>query len=376
MTDIYFVRHAESFGNLTRRVYGWYDGLVTPKGYAQIGKLRERFESIHIDKVYSSDLKRACETARAIFEPKGLSLNKEPAFREISFGVWEDRPWGELVSGFSEEYDAWQSRPLDFCVEGSETYGEVYARAKNALLRIVSENEGKSIVIVSHGAAIRMLIHGLKNNDNLAGVESAEWGDNTCVSHFKAENGKFSEVFLNCNSHLRELEGFADGMAWVREGGGKNVWFKNAVFPHDTDKIRNYRCLGQGEVFGDESFDFRVFDRHAKRLLKRDGENIVFAHLQSEEIGMIELDSDAKVHPDAGHISFLYLKPEYRRKRFGIQLIGHAMSKYKSKGKKYISVRVSDTNIAAQRFYEKYGFREIFRENDGGEILRVMILDI
>ncbi len=376
MTDIYFIRHAESFGNLTRRVYGWYDGLVTPKGYAQIEKLKTRFESIQIDAVYSSDLLRACETAKAIYEPKGLALNKEPAFREISFGAWEDRPWGELVSEFRDEYDAWQSHPLDFCVDGGETYDDVYSRAKRALLRIISENDGKSIAIVSHGAAIRMLMYGIKNSDNLCGVENADWGDNTCVSHFKVSGGKFSEVFSNCNEHLRELEGFADGMAWVREGGGKNVWFKNAHLPEDGEKIREYRSLGQREVFGDKKIDFRAIDRHAKRLLKKDNENIVFGYLADKEIGMIELNGAVKVYPEAGHISFLYLKPEYRRKRFGIQLIGHAMSRYKALGKKYISVRVSEKNTSACEFYKKYGFYEVFRENDGGVISRVMILGI
>ena len=43
MTDIYFIRHAESFGNLSRRVYGWYDGIITQKGYEQIKCLERRF---------------------------------------------------------------------------------------------------------------------------------------------------------------------------------------------------------------------------------------------------------------------------------------------------------------------------------------------
>ena len=376
MTDIYFVRHAESFGNLTRRVYGWYDGLVTPKGYEQIETLKERFGDIKIDAVYSSDLLRACETAKAIYEPKGLPLIKEPAFREIGFGKWEDRPWGELILTSGKEYDAWQTNPLDFKVEGSETYQDVYTRARGALSKVISENEGKSVAIVSHGAAIRMLIHALRNNDDLAGVETAEWGDNTCVSHFRFENGKFKEVFVNCNEHLRAIDGFDDGMSWVREGGGKNVRFENARLPDDAGKIFEYHRLGRGEVFGDEKINPRAVERHAKRLLSKDEENIVFGYLGSDEIGMIELDPTMKAYPDAGHISFVYLKPEYRRKRFGIQLIGHAMSRYKTLGKKHISVRVAEDNTAAQRFYEKYGFREVFRENDGGVLQCVMILSI
>lgn len=376
MTDIYFVRHAESFGNLTRRVYGHFDGLVTPKGYLQIKALSERFEGIKIDKVYSSDLTRTCETAKAIYEPKKLELIKEPAFREIGFGVWEDRPWGELVSEYSEAYDAWCTHPLDFSVPGSETYHDVYKRAKAALDRIVSENDGKSIAIVSHGATIRMLMYGMKNDDDITGIEGSDWGDNTCISHFRAEDGKYTEVFKNDNNHLRTLPGFADGMSWVREGGGKNVWFKNAHLPEDADKIREYHRLGEGEVFGSDDIDFARVLRRAKKVLRKNSESIVFGYLPDGEIGMIELDPTAKVYPGAGHISFLYLAPEYRGKRYGIQLVGHAMSIYRALGKRHISVRVAETNIAARKFYEKYGFYEAFRENDGGILQRIMILDI
>ncbi len=375
MTDIYFIRHAESFGNLTRRVYGHFDGLVTPKGYLQIEKLRERFRDIKIDKVYSSDLTRTCETAKAIYEPKGLPLIREPAFREVGFGVWEDRPWGELVIGYEKEYNAWQHNPLEFSVSGSETYSAVYKRAKALLDRIVAENIGQAVAIVSHGATIRMLMHGLKNGDDLTGVESADWGDNTCVSHFQCENGKYTEIFSNCNEHLRSLAGFDEGMSWVREGGGRNVRFENAKNPGDIGKIKNYHIIGEGEVFGGEC-NLSQVERKAKKLLKKDEESIVFGFLGNEEIGMIELSVSQKVYPNAGHVSFLYLKPEYRRMRYGIQLIGHAMSRYKTLGKKHISVRVAENNTAARSFYEKYGFYEAFRESDSGIVQRIMILDI
>ena len=375
MTDIYFVRHAESFGNLTRRVYGHFDGLVTPKGYMQIEKLQERFRDIKIDKVYSSDLARTCETAKAIYEQKNLPLIRESAFREIGFGVWEDMAWGEVFVNQREAYDAWLSRPLEFSVSGSETYENVYARAKSALDRIVSESDGQAVAIVSHGATIRMLMFGLKNGDDLTGVESSDWGDNTCISHFRAEGGKYTEVFSNCNEHLRSLAGFDEGMSWVREGGGRNVRFEKARYPEDIEKIKNYHSLGEGEVFGGEC-DLARIERNTKKLLKKDSESIVFGCLGDEEIGMIELSVLQKVYPGAGHISFVYLKPEYRRMRYGIQLIGHAMSRYKAAGKKHISVRVNETNTAAYNFYKKYGFYEVFRESDGGIVQRIMILDI
>ena len=90
MTRIYIIRHAEAEGNLYRRIHGQYNSLVTPLGYRQIEALEKRFQDIHLDAVYSSDLFRTQTTAKALYLPKGLPLQLEPGLREISMGDWED----------------------------------------------------------------------------------------------------------------------------------------------------------------------------------------------------------------------------------------------------------------------------------------------
>ncbi|MBQ6845704.1 MAG: histidine phosphatase family protein [Oscillospiraceae bacterium] len=214
MTEIYFVRHAESTGNMTGRAYGWYDGLVSLHGYEQIKCLEKRFEDIEVDAIYSSDLIRAVKTAEAIYKPKGLVLNKDVALREINLGAWENKKWEELPSAFPEEHRLWTSDPLNFKVEGSETYHEVYTRMRNTVERIVGENEGKTVVIVGHGVALRMLIYGVLNNGDLSGIVDFDWGDNTSVSHFVANGGELTLDFINDNSHLKDLPGFKKSTVW------------------------------------------------------------------------------------------------------------------------------------------------------------------
>ena len=45
MTTIYLIRHAEADGNLYRRAHGWYDSVITDRGYRQIAALAKRFAS-------------------------------------------------------------------------------------------------------------------------------------------------------------------------------------------------------------------------------------------------------------------------------------------------------------------------------------------
>ena len=214
MTEIYFIRHAESTGNMTGCAYGWYDGLVAPNGYEQIKRLEKRFENINVDAVYSSDLLRAVKTAEAIHKPKGLALNKDTGLREMNLGAWENKKWEELPSAFPEEHKLWTSDPLNFSVEGSETYREVYDRMRRTFDRIVAENDGKTVAIVGHGVALRILMYGILNNGDLSGIAGFGWGDNTCVSHFTVDDGKLKSVFVNDNSHLKDMPGFKKSTTW------------------------------------------------------------------------------------------------------------------------------------------------------------------
>ena len=89
MTTIYLIRHAQAEGNLYRRCHSWHNGLITLKGCGQIVALERRFEGVHIDAVYSSDLYRTMTTARAIYRSRDLPLRVDPDLREIGAGVWE-----------------------------------------------------------------------------------------------------------------------------------------------------------------------------------------------------------------------------------------------------------------------------------------------
>lgn len=97
MTTIYLIRHAEAEGNLYRIAQGHEDGKLTRRGWEQVRALSHRFETIHIDEVYASDLYRTCATASAIYLPKGLSLHIDPSLREVNLGTWEGKPWGEIA---------------------------------------------------------------------------------------------------------------------------------------------------------------------------------------------------------------------------------------------------------------------------------------
>ena len=94
---------------------------MTDNGYRQIAALAHRFESIHVDAVYSSDLFRTRTTAKAIYKPKGLTLTTRKSLREVSMGVWEDRTWGEVARTDAQQLSWFNATDRRWKVEGGES---------------------------------------------------------------------------------------------------------------------------------------------------------------------------------------------------------------------------------------------------------------
>lgn len=153
MTTIYLVRHAEAEGNLYRRIHGWYDALVTENGFAQMKCLEERFRDIPVDEVWSSDLYRTMTTARAVYVPKNLPLHTDPRLRELNFGDWEDRPWGEVYqSARGGDPPLQRQRPHLAGTRGREP-DRGRGAASPGGWRPSPGNPGRTVAIFSHGTA-------------------------------------------------------------------------------------------------------------------------------------------------------------------------------------------------------------------------------
>ena len=216
MTKLYLIRHAEAEGNLYRIAHGHCNGLITNyRGYQQIDALRERFRDVDIDAVYSSDLYRTQITARAIWLPKSLPLQLEPAFREICMGEWEDHTWHELNVKYPEEMYNFNRRADLWRVPGAETAQQVVDRFIPALERVAREHEGGAVAVFSHGMALRTVL-GVLQGQTLAQVGQTSHGDNTAVSLLEWDGASFRVVYRDDNSHLveRGLSTFARQSWW------------------------------------------------------------------------------------------------------------------------------------------------------------------
>lgn len=213
MTRVYFIRHAQAEGNLHHTVQGNREVEITPLGREQIAALSRRFADIPVDAVFSSDLKRAVETAQAISRPRGVPLYPEKAFREVDFGTWEGRAWDDLAAEQPEQVENFNEHLEKFQAPGGETAAMLLRRFMPALERIVKEYEGGTVAIVSHGLALRIVLGALR------GLSPAEirslHGPNTAVSLVEWEGEKPTVVYQDDGSHVLHLGGAqVQGKGW------------------------------------------------------------------------------------------------------------------------------------------------------------------
>lgn len=181
MTRLIVVRHGESVGNCDGYFTGNVDIELTDLGRRQALMVRDFLKDYHIDKVCSSDLSRAYETALPIAEQRGLTVEKIPDIREINGGVWEKMVYADIKAAYPVEYDTWLTDMGNASCVGGESVVELAARVDRAIKNIVAENDGKTVCIVCHGTPIRALACIWRGVD-IHNMQSVPWVANASVS--------------------------------------------------------------------------------------------------------------------------------------------------------------------------------------------------
>lgn len=158
LRNIYVVTHAQSVHHLEKRVGGWYDTSLTPLGIQQTNRigayLNKAIGSMDVE-IYSSDLKRAAETANIIASYFHRNVTLDPGFRELSYGEAEGRPQEWLDEHIIPQPS--DGNRLDHRVcKGSESRREIATRVQKTLDKVLKKG-ASNIIIVSHGFALTFI---------------------------------------------------------------------------------------------------------------------------------------------------------------------------------------------------------------------------
>lgn len=217
VTTLYIIRHCEAEGNIQEIFQGKTNGDITEKGAQQLDCLAQRCRSIPFDVIYSSPLKRALKTAEAANRFHNAEIITDPAFAEIDGGEMEGHRWKELPTLFPSAYPAWEKDFANFKTEQGESMQQVYHRISQGAMRVAAENKGKTILITSHGCAIRNLCCFLRGLP-LSQIDTCPWVDNTSITCYSFdENLRPTELFINNCTHIANDPDLAPHRMWWRD---------------------------------------------------------------------------------------------------------------------------------------------------------------
>ncbi|MBI2209708.1 MAG: histidine phosphatase family protein [Deltaproteobacteria bacterium] len=134
---ILLLRHGETDWNLQGRCQGVADIDLNDTGR------------------YSSDLKRAIQTAEIIGGAHRLEVAVDGDFRELDHGAFEGLTFADIRTSYPDFLERWRSEPAELVVPGGERLVDVEKRAWKGIERVVQGHPANAtVVVVSHNFPI------------------------------------------------------------------------------------------------------------------------------------------------------------------------------------------------------------------------------
>lgn len=156
---LYITRHGETMRNAEQRVLGRTDDPLSSKGRAQAEMLAQKMKEIEIDRIFSSPLIRAKETAEAVAKAKGLPVTVDHRLIETDFGEFEGVPRN------SKEYQNAKRDHFKRYPNG-ESYFDMAYRIYDFLFMLKREYADERVLVVSHGGVCRIICNYFKDMEN------------------------------------------------------------------------------------------------------------------------------------------------------------------------------------------------------------------
>ncbi len=204
MTEFILVRHGFSVTNKSKCFTGQMDVPLDEVGKEQ-GKIVSSYiyENYKVDAIYSSDLMRARDTLALLSEKTGVPITTRKDLREINVGAVQGMSFSDFTEKYPEEFKKRQENFGDFKFPDGESNKELMERALFAIDEIARENEGKRVVIATHGGVIRTLVCAFSGLD-ISRLSDVPRLHNASLTVIKYDKGKAEFLLKDYTGHLSE----------------------------------------------------------------------------------------------------------------------------------------------------------------------------
>lgn len=196
-TEFYLVRHAEK----EKRVG---DVSISTEGIKQAHKTANHFSKMFIDKMISSPLNRAKQTAQIVAEAIHITISEDSRLRERA--NWGDSP-GQTFQEFVEMWNRC-NKDRDYMPPVGDSARRAGERLSSCLLELSDQHPHESMVIVTHGGLITDFMVNEFTQDELNRIHpdfiiaQSELVPECSVTHIRCCDGRFTLVDFANITHL------------------------------------------------------------------------------------------------------------------------------------------------------------------------------
>jgi broad specificity phosphatase PhoE len=140
--EVVFETHATSEDNEAGIATGWLPGRLSAVGREQARELGERRRDDGLAVVFTSDLRRAVETAEIAFEGSGIPVVPDARLRECDYGELNGTP--EPLHG--------RAAHIDVPYPGGESWRQAVGRVASFLEELRADHSGEQLLVIGHSA--------------------------------------------------------------------------------------------------------------------------------------------------------------------------------------------------------------------------------
>lgn len=155
---VVFIRPGETDWNKHERWQGQVAVPLNAAGRLQAERLATYIRNTGMGALYTSDLRRASETAAIIASHLGITPVEDASLRERAVGIWQGLTRDEIAAWYPQEYAELQADPEHYRIPDGESRHEVRLRANAAVQHIMQHETSEVVGIVSHTTAMRTML--------------------------------------------------------------------------------------------------------------------------------------------------------------------------------------------------------------------------
>ena len=200
---VILMRPGETDWNRQGRWQGWVASPLNDYGRAQAKALARYIRNIGMSALYSSDSRRAVETAQLLSEQLGFAPVFDRRWRERDVGAWQGMTLEEIRSWNVDEYHQLQADSENFRVPEGVSRADVRQRVMAAFEALLEEDKGSTVGVITHTTSTHMLLDSLVSGYDIHGTAL---GNTAVTTISRIDSSAWQLVALDDLSHLEGLK--------------------------------------------------------------------------------------------------------------------------------------------------------------------------